>query len=109
MTEYKFYVTADGQPLRLHQAGNDMFSGSHFDEYVADYAYLKPGPMDAEVFEAPRLCKGVETKKLARPPSFPLRMAALLPTVRIGADHALRSCCMPRLVSCCKACSLHRG
>jgi hypothetical protein len=86
VTLYKFYVSADsGQPLRLHQQGNDLFSGSHFDEYVADYLYLKPGPIDPAVFQAPRICKGVAVQKPTRPPAFPLRMAALLPSVRLGA------------------------
>ena len=85
VTQYRFYVSEDGtQPLRLHQQGNDLFSGSHFDEYVADYAYLKAGPIDPKVFEAPKICKGVAVNKPSRPPAFPLRMAALLPSVRLG-------------------------
>ena len=66
--------------------GNDLFSGSHFDEYIADYSYLRPGPIDAAVFEAPAVCEGVALEKRAHLPSFPLRMAALLPSVRIGAQ-----------------------
>lgn len=86
MTLYKFYVSEDGQPLRLHMDGNDMFSGSHFDEYIADYEFVKPGPIDPSVFHTPKLCAGEALQKLTRPPAFPLRMAALLPSVRIGTQ-----------------------
>ena len=127
VTIYTFYVgAADGQPLRLHEQGNDLFSGSHFDEYVADYAYLKPGPIDPAVFEAPPVCEGVALEKRAHPPpAFPLRMAALLPTVRIGAhgggpmaflvacDHRMRGdwallCCSLRFRRRCPICSRWR-
>ena len=84
VTINKFYVAEDGAPLRLHMDGNDMFSGAHFDEYIADYEYLKAGPVDAAVFEPPAICDGQQEQILARPPAFPLRMAALLPSVRIG-------------------------
>ena len=85
VTMYKFYVAEDGAPLRLHMDGNDMFSGAHFDEYIADYEYLKAGPVDQDVFRPPAICHGQEVQRLGRPPAFPLRMAALLPAVRIGA------------------------
>lgn len=61
-----------------------MFSGAHFDEYIADYDYMKAGAIDEDVFRTPDLCDGQEIHKLSRPPAFPLRMAALLPAVRIG-------------------------
>jgi hypothetical protein len=64
--------------------GNDMFSGAHFDEYIADYEYVRPGPIDPGVFKVPELCAGQPVQKRTRPPSFPLRMASLLPSVRIG-------------------------
>ncbi|EIE24547.1 cysteine proteinase [Coccomyxa subellipsoidea C-169] len=87
VTVYKFYVAEDGAPMRLHMDGNDMFSGAHFDEYIADYEYLKAGPVDAAIFEPPAICDGQQEQSLAHPPSFPLRMAALLPSVRIeGGD-----------------------
>ena len=89
VTVYKFYVAEDGAPMRLHMDGNDMFSGAHFDEYIADYEYLKAGPVDAAVFEPPAICDGQQEQSLAHPPSFPLRMAALLPSVRIGAAASL--------------------
>ena len=61
-----------------------MFSGAHFDEYIADYDYMKAGAIDEDVFRTPDLCDGQKIHKLSRPPAFPLRMAALLPAVRIG-------------------------
>ena len=61
-----------------------MFSGAHFDEYIADYDYMKAGAIDEDVFRTPDLCDSQKIHKLSRPPAFPLRMAALLPAVRIG-------------------------
>ena len=61
-----------------------MFSGAHFDEYIADYNYMKAGAIDEDVFRVPDLCDGQKIHKLSHPPAFPLRMAALLPAVRIG-------------------------
>ncbi len=63
---------------------NDMFSGAHFDEYIADYNYMKPGAIAEDIFRVPDLCDGQKIHKLSHPPAFPLRMAALLPAVRIG-------------------------
>ena len=48
------------RPIRLHQQGPDMLSGSHFDEYVVNYGELVPGPPPAASFEKPRSCVGVE-------------------------------------------------
>lgn len=61
-----------------------MFSGAHFDEYIADYNYMKPGAIAEDIFRVPDLCDGQKIHKLSHPPAFPLRMAALLPAVRIG-------------------------
>ena len=61
-----------------------MFSGAHFDEYIADYNYMKAGAIDEDVFRVPDLCDGQKVHKLSHPPAFPLRMAALLPAVRNG-------------------------
>ena len=50
------------RPLRLHQLGPDVLSGSHFDEYVVDYGELVPGPPPAASFEKPTSCVGVEVE-----------------------------------------------
>ena len=68
----------------MHQCRNDIFSGAHFDDYIADYNYMKAGAIDEDVFRMPDLCKGQKLHKLSHPPALPLRMAALLPSVRIG-------------------------
>ena len=31
---YSFYVRDDGSPVKLHQHGNDIFTGSHVDEWM---------------------------------------------------------------------------
>ena len=33
-TRYSFYVRDNGSPVKLHQHGNDIFTGSHFDEWL---------------------------------------------------------------------------
>ena len=50
------------RPLRLHQLGPDVLSGSHFDEYVVDYGELVPGPPPAASFEKPASCVEVEVE-----------------------------------------------
>ena len=72
----------------MHQCRNDIFSGAHFDEYIADYNYMKAGAIDEDVFRMPDLCNGQKIHKLSHPPALPLRMAALLPSGRIGGATA---------------------
>lgn len=74
--------------MTVHQCRNDIFSGAHFDEYIADYNYMKAGAIDEDVFRMPDLCNGQKIHKLSHPPALPLRMAALLPSVRIGEGTA---------------------
>ena len=60
-------------------------SGSHFDEYVAEYLAFKPGAPPSAAFNPPPECAGVAAEKVASPRPFALRMAALMPsTARIG-------------------------
>lgn len=33
-TRYSFYVRDNGSPVKLHQHGNDIFTGSHFDKWL---------------------------------------------------------------------------
>lgn len=82
MAQYNFYVTAEGMPVRLHMFGQDMFSGSHFDTYIADYHLYRPGVPDPAVFERPIECTGVPeeaTPGNLRPLAF--QMATLLPAM----------------------------
>ena len=78
---YRFYVSPDGQPLRLHMHGNDAFSGAHFDKWIADYSHYSPA-VDASAFTAPDICRNTS---LAAPKSrfrsFPMQMKAHLPYV----------------------------
>ena len=74
--------------MTVQQCRNDIFSGAHFDEYIADYNYMKAGAIDEDVFRMPDLCDGQKIHKLSHPPALPLRMAALLPSVRIGEGTA---------------------
>ncbi|KAL4448265.1 hypothetical protein ABPG75_005484 [Micractinium tetrahymenae] len=89
---YRLHVAADDSdaPLRLHMQGNDLLSGSHFDEYVVDYSEFVPGRPDPEVFARPALCKGV--KPSAAPAgahsATALRMAVIVPAVSYRGEHA---------------------
>lgn len=87
--EYTFYVSLEGQPLRLHMFGNDIFSGAHFDEWVVDYTYYSPGRPDPALFASPNDCQEVKPSVrgsggggAARGAS--MRMKASLPRVRYG-------------------------
>ncbi|KAK9814317.1 hypothetical protein WJX72_003933 [[Myrmecia] bisecta] len=86
VTIYTFHATLDGAPLRLHMHGNDLFSGSHFDEWVADYTSFRPGRPDPVVFDPPKICENVERASPGRALAFRMRMGALLPHVRFGGD-----------------------
>ncbi|KAK9824976.1 hypothetical protein WJX81_002463 [Elliptochloris bilobata] len=91
VTRYAFHASiADGAPLRLAMRGQDLFSGSHFDEYVAEYLSFKPGAPPSSVFNPPAECAGVAAAKAPMPRPFALRMAALMPsTARLGPANPL--------------------
>ncbi|KAL4421808.1 hypothetical protein ABPG77_001597 [Micractinium sp. CCAP 211/92] len=91
-TVYRLHTSADGSdtPLRLHMRGNDLFSGSHFDEYVVDYSEFTPGRPDPAVFHRPTLCKGVKpsTALAGGHAAAALRMASSVPSVAYRGMHA---------------------
>jgi hypothetical protein len=57
LVQYKFYVSKDDVPLRLHCLGNEMFGGAHYDEWVIDYASYSPEPPHKSIFKIPHMCK----------------------------------------------------
>ena len=74
-------VAALTRPARLR-------SGSHFDEYVADYISYKAGAPASSVFNPPAECAGVVAEKApsSGPRAFVLRMLSVMPsTARLGA------------------------
>lgn len=91
-TVYRLHTSADGSdtPLRLHMQGNDLFSGSHFDEYVVDYSEFTPGRPDPAVLHRPPLCKGVKptTALAGGHTAAALRMASIVPSVDYRGMHA---------------------
>ena len=95
VVKYKFYVSADGRrPLRLHMHGNDIFSGAHFDEWIADYVDYKPDAPDSAVFDPPQGCEEPDEKEnkyqkhLSSSSGATLRMRHLIPAVQYGGEHA---------------------
>ena len=67
-----------------------LCSGSHFDEYVAEYLAWRPGAPPSSAFNPPSECAGVAAQKAPSPRPFALRMAALMPsTARIGVPRTL--------------------
>ncbi|KAL4539565.1 hypothetical protein Ndes2437B_g02068 [Nannochloris sp. 'desiccata'] len=91
--QYNFYVTQkeDGQPhpVRLHMTGNDIFSGAHFDEWVADYVSYTPGRPDYDVFERPEMCDDEERTTIRKGPSTAgIRMMHIAPSVHYRGEHA---------------------
>lgn len=45
-----------GAPLRLHMWGINLYTGGHFDDYIADYYGFEPGPPEANVYNVPDYC-----------------------------------------------------
>ena len=83
-TRYEFYSSEDGDPVRLYMHGNDLFSGAHFDVYIADYYSYIPGHPDPSVFDLPGICDDKLVEERTGRSSYALQMMALLPAVRIG-------------------------
>ncbi|KAL3135552.1 hypothetical protein ABBQ38_006030 [Trebouxia sp. C0009 RCD-2024] len=86
-TIYKYYATTEGTPVRLHMHGNDISSGAHFDEYLADFTDYKSGRPDDAVFAFPDICTPSAHK--AERQSFPtaaFQMSLLLPSTRHSGD-----------------------
>ena len=87
---YKFFISADGDPIRFHMIGNDAFSGSHFDEWVVDYIDYKPGKPDRDLFDRPRLCDHETALKsrhaAGRHSPGVFRMMQLTPKVHYGGE-----------------------
>lgn len=85
-TIYKYYATSDGEPLRLHMHGNDISSGAHFDEYLADFTYYKAGRPDDSVFTFPELCAMSPKPERKSFPTAAFQMSMLLPSTRHSGD-----------------------
>ncbi|EFN54048.1 hypothetical protein CHLNCDRAFT_136123 [Chlorella variabilis] len=85
---YKFYAAADGTPHRLHMHGNDMISGSHFDEWVVDYSHYEAGRPHPDLFRTPDLCKREEAAAAGGRgrAGAQMRWAAMVPAVRYRGD-----------------------
>lgn len=46
----------EGVPLRLDMWGVNLYTGGHFDRYIADYHGFEPGPAPAKTFAIPEYC-----------------------------------------------------
>jgi len=88
IVQYTFYATPSGAPLRLHMLGNDVFSGAHFDQWIADYTGFEPGRPDASLFEKPELCDEIANTPIAGPSPAAFRMKSLAPAVQYGGKSA---------------------
>lgn len=84
--QYKFYASPSGDPVRLHMLGNDLFSGAHYDEWIADYTGFSPGRPDPSLFEKPALCSDTDATISEGPSPAALRMRSMEPVVRYGGD-----------------------
>jgi hypothetical protein len=94
LVNYTFFMDDAGAPVQLYMKGQDIFSGSHYDEWVVDYHSLDVGDPDPAVFEVPSNCSasgggggGPDGRiSLPGPSAAGLRMASLVPSVRYGGD-----------------------
>lgn len=83
--KYSFWIREDGSPVRLRQHGNDLFTGSHIDEWLVDFTSYVPGPSKQPVFQPPALCDGVKPgNRTVGSQGFRNRMHGLIPRLPLG-------------------------
>lgn len=46
----------DGAPLQFHMHGVELYSGSHFDDWISDITSWRPGPIDEDQWRVPDFC-----------------------------------------------------
>ena len=83
LVQYKFYVSKDEIPLRLHCLGNELFGGAHYDEWVIDYTSYSPKPPHKSIFEIPSMCKDAKKGRSGSALSWHL----VLPRVQYRGGH----------------------
>lgn len=93
VNNYRFYVTEDGRPVRLHMMGRNMLVGSHFDEYLIDFNKFTGEPVSNSVFETPKVCKGVDPSAVsssdaAVAAAASAQVSLLMPWTRIPSTKA---------------------
>ncbi|GBF89567.1 hypothetical protein Rsub_02285 [Raphidocelis subcapitata] len=95
---YTFYITPEGTPLRLYMMGSNVVSYSHYDEYLIDFDYWKPGKPPAAAFSVPKTCPldaaRARASGAAAPDARAARLAqaaALMPWGRLRAAGAAAS------------------
>ncbi|GKT33143.1 hypothetical protein ADUPG1_007144 [Aduncisulcus paluster] len=53
---YTMYITEGGTPVQWHMTGYNLFSGSHYDQYIIDYISYTKGSTTAGAFDVPAQC-----------------------------------------------------
>jgi len=82
---YRFYFDAETEePLLLSMLGQDYFTGSHYDEYVANFTFFKPGMPDGNVFAVPDECDNGRARARPAHGTLGVNMRALIPRVHAG-------------------------
>lgn len=61
----------------------DLFDGSHYDQYVYTWSSYKPGPVKADVFTPPDICKDATVRRGQRH-SLTYQAISMLPAVHVG-------------------------
>lgn len=81
---YRFYFDEAGTPLRLSMIGQDIFSGSHYDEYIVDFLSFTPGVPDDSVFAIPNACNDDNIIKQHGMSPLALQVKQIIPRVIAG-------------------------
>jgi hypothetical protein len=86
---YTFYTAkSDGRPLRIHMSGVNLFTGSHFDEYIVEFTtWLPTVKNSAATFKPPATCSPIDpnTSGLTNPSRSALQSLFLLPSTFLSS------------------------
>ena len=82
ISQYKYYISTDGKPLRLHMMGAELALKSHFDEYILNFhSFEALDVTDEAPFQVPDACAGAQLATAPARSSAAL-LASLIPNVR---------------------------
>ncbi|MEW5301330.1 MAG: hypothetical protein WDW36_004195 [Sanguina aurantia] len=88
VSQYSFYVTPGGVPVKFIMLGVNYLTDSHFDEYLYEFTSFTTEFDDAGVFDVPAVCKdSASLSHVAYKHPVARQHAALLPDTEAADDH----------------------
>ncbi|MEW5318306.1 MAG: hypothetical protein WDW38_009539 [Sanguina aurantia] len=87
VSQYSFYVTPEGVPVKFIMLGVNFLTDSHFDEYLYEFTSFTTKFDDAGVFDVPAVCKdSASLSHVAYRHPVARQHAALLPDTEAADD-----------------------